>query len=45
MRKELDDATSQAVCCYPGKYDFAQSVRESFHEFKPLTDEDVKALV
>ena len=45
MGKELDDAASQAACCYPGKYDFAQSVTESFHDFKPLTDEDVRSLV
>ena len=45
IRKELYDVTSQAACCYPYKHDFAQSVKESFHKFKPLTHEHVRAFV
>ena len=44
IRKELDDAASGA-CCDPAEYDFSRSVAESFHEFTPLSDEDVVALV
>ena len=44
IRKELDDAASGA-CCDPAEYDFPRSVVKSFHEFTPLSDEDVIALV
>ena len=44
IRKELDDAASGA-CCDPAEYDFPRSVAKSFHEFTPLSDEDVIALV
>ena len=44
IRRELDEAASGA-CCDPAEYDFPRSVVESFHQFTPLSDEDVITLI